>query len=145
LKEDSNIKIIRDTFRSAPKVISIELITEGAEATTNVTGTFESYITSNNMITINTDRGLVSKYLKKNPTINIPYVKNARLDNLIAEADTVTLTMNAKDEVVDISVPTTDYKAMYLPSIVNYDGVKELITVLDATGLKAEALFLSDS
>lgn len=145
LKEDSNIKVVRDTFRTTPKVISIEVITEGAQATTTIAGTYVSFASSNNMITIKTDKGLVSKYTIKTPTINIPYVKNARLENLIANADVVTLTMNAKDEVIDISVAQSDFKAMYLPTIVNYDSVKGLITVMDATGLKAEALFLGDS
>lgn len=145
LREDSRIKIIRDTFRATPKVISIELITEGEQATSTVTGTYVSYITSNNMITIKTDSGLVSKYLSKAPTVTIPYVKHATLDQLIANADKVVLTMNGKDEVIDISVPSVDLKTLYLPSIVSYDPAKQLVTVLDASGLKAEALFLTDA
>ncbi|MFC6332218.1 S-layer homology domain-containing protein [Paenibacillus septentrionalis] len=145
LKENSKIRIIRDEFRETPKVISIELITEGEEATTTVTGTYVSYVQSNNMITIKTNNGLVSKFLAKTPTITIPNVKHATLDNLIANADTVVLTMNAKDEVINVSIPSADYKTMYLPTIVSHNGVNGLITVLDASGLHAEALFITDA
>jgi|GEM_PF-1677100 len=145
LKENSNIKITRDTFRNSPKVITIELITAGEESTTTVTGTYLSYVDSSNMITIKTDKGLVSKYLAKTPTITVPYVKHATLSNLIENADKVTLKMNAKDEVVEVSVPSEDYKTIYLPTIVSSDDITGLITVLDASGTKAEALFITDS
>jgi len=145
LKENNKIKIIRDTFRTTPKVISIELITAGEESTSTVTGTYLSYVEKTNMITVKTDKGLVSKYLAKSPTVTIPYIKHASLDNLIVNADKVTLKMNAKDEVIDISVPSDEYKTIYLPTIVSSDDVKGMITVLDASGTKAEVLFISDS
>ncbi|MEK4249859.1 S-layer homology domain-containing protein [Paenibacillus sp. FSL W7-1287] len=146
LKVNSKIKITTDTFRSTPKVISIELITAGDGAVSSVTGTYFSYLPSSNMITVKTEDGqLVSKLLTKTPTITIPYVKHATLDSLIVNADKVTLTMNAKDEVVSITVPSGEYKTLYLPTIVSSDDVKGLITVLDAAGTSAEALFISDS
>lgn len=145
LKEKNNIKVIRDTFRTTPKVIAIELLSEEQAVTTTITGTYFAYDSVNNLITIKTDKGPVSKFAIKSPTINVPYVKNATIKNLISNADTVTLTMNEKDEVVDISVPATDFKVMYLPAIIDYDAKKDQITVHDATGYKAETLFFTDS
>ena len=146
LKVNSNIKVTTDTFRSTPKVLSIELVTAGESSVSTVNGTFFSYADSSKMITIKGENGqLVSKLLTKTPTINIPYVKHATLDNLISDVDKVTLTLNAKDEVVSISVQSQDYKSLYLPTVVSADAAKGLITVLDATGMNAEALFISDS
>jgi len=145
LKEKDNIKIVRDTFRTTPQIVSIELLTEVAPATTTISGTFFSYDKATNLVTIKTEKqGLVSKIVVKAPMISIPYVKNASIEDLISNGDKVTLTMNSKDEVIDITVPSTEFKAIYLPKIVDYDPVKEQVTVLDASGYKAETLFFTE-
>jgi len=145
LKEKDNIKIVRDTFRTTPQIVSIELLTEVAPATTTISGTFFSYDKATNLVTIQTEKqGLVSKIVVKAPMISIPYVKNASIEDLISNGDKVTLTMNSKDEVIDITVPSTEFKAIYLPKIVDYDPVKEQVTVLDASGYKAETLFFTE-
>ncbi|HIW33408.1 MAG TPA: S-layer homology domain-containing protein [Candidatus Paenibacillus intestinavium] len=145
IKENDSITVLRDTFRenSVPNTITPISITlnESAREASTVTGILDN--SNSKSITINTGKGLVSKFLATKVAVTIPSVNNASITDLIKEVDQVTITMNDKDEVISIVVTERNLKTMHSPSIVYFDDEKQLIMVTDTNGDNAQAIYLT--
>lgn len=142
IKENDSITILRDTFRENSLPISITL-NESEKAAAIVTGTV--YNSDKKTITVETDKGYVTKQLAAKVAITIPFVANPSITDLIGAVDKVTITMNDKDEVISIVVSDRNMKTMYAPKISNMDSTNNLITAISADGDKAAALFFTNN
>ncbi|MCR8660629.1 S-layer homology domain-containing protein [Paenibacillus endoradicis] len=142
IKQNDSITILRDTFRENSVPISITL-NDAEKVSSTVSGTFDN--SNSKSITVNTGKGLVSKFLAPKVSVSIPFINNATMSDLIKEVDQVTVTMNDKDEVISIVVSDRNMKTMYAPNIINLDESNKLITVMNSEGNNAEALFLTDA
>jgi len=140
LSANDIVTVVRDTFRE--NSLPIRIVVERVSNTTSIEGTI--YLVDNKVITIQTSKGPVSKYLAAKHTVNINNSSNAKVSDLIIGADDVKVALNDKDEVTDITVVKRNVKVMYSPEITDFDSSKKRLTVMNKEGTRAEALFITD-
>ncbi|OMF33796.1 hypothetical protein BK133_13475 [Paenibacillus sp. FSL H8-0548] len=140
IKRDSQISIIQDTFREAS--LAVKIVASAQASATSLNGSF--YGASGGLITIMTGSTLVSKFISDNVTVEINGINGASTDDLIKAADQVELTLNDKDQVTKIKVTNRNVQTIAGAQIASYVSDKKLLTIVDASGLNAQALYFTD-
>lgn len=140
IKRDSQISIVQDTFRETP--LALKIIAAPQSTVNSVKGLF--YSTDGELITIKEGTALVSKFMADAVTVEIEGMSGATTADLIKEADQVELTLNADDEVTKIKVVNRNVKIIAGAQIASYVYDKKLLTVVDAAGGNAQALYFTD-
>ncbi|OBZ17511.1 S-layer homology domain-containing protein [Bacillus sp. FJAT-26390] len=140
IKRDSQISIVQDSFRETPQALKI--VAAPQPSTTTASGTF--YGTDGELITIMTDSTLVSKFMADTVIVEIDGVVGATVGDLIKEADQVELTYNDKDQVTKIKVAKRNVKMIAGAQVASFVYDKKLLTVMDASGGNAQALYFTD-
>lgn len=140
IKRDSQISIVQDTFRETPQAIKI--VASPQASTTKASGTF--YGTDGELITIKTDSELVSKFMAETVTVEIDGMVAATVQDLIKEADQVELTFDDKDQVTKVKVAKRNVKMIAGAQVASFLYDKKLLTVVDAAGSNAQALYFTD-
>lgn len=140
IKRDSQITIIQDTFRDIP--MTLKIIAASQANPTAASGIF--YGTDGELITIKEGTNLVSKFMASNVVVEINGMVNATTVDLIKEADQVELTLNADDKVTKIKVTNRNVKILAGAQIASYVYDKKLLTIVDANGVNAQALYFTD-
>ncbi|MBD2869721.1 S-layer homology domain-containing protein [Paenibacillus arenilitoris] len=140
LQRDTPISIVQDTFRDNPATIKI--VAAPASTPTMAKGTF--YGTVGDTITIMEGTSLVSKFLADSVTVEIDGMAGATTADLLKEADQVELSLNATGEVTKIKVTNRNVKVLAGAQIAAFLYDKKLLTIVDASGLNAQALYFTD-
>lgn len=128
LKTNSSVTIVQDTFRTEP--IALEIIASATPVVTQLSGTF--YLGDQKAITIQTDEGLVSKFVAPGATVEVAGLLNAGFDDLFANADKVELTLNADDQVTKVKVTNRQVEVVAGGTINSYDEKNKFIYGVDA-------------
>ncbi|WP_028610594.1 S-layer homology domain-containing protein [Paenibacillus harenae] len=140
LKRDTPISIVQDTFRENPATIKI--VAAPVSSPTMVKGTF--YGTVGDTITIMEGTSLVSKFMTGDVTVEIEGMTGATAGDLLKEADQVELSLNANGEVTKIKVANRNVKVIAGAQVASFLYDKKLLTIVDANGLNAQALYFTD-
>lgn len=140
IKRDSQISIVQDNFRDTP--LALKIIASPQSSDANVKGTF--YGTDGELITVMDGTALVSKFMADTVTVEIDGMSGAMIDDLIKEADQVELVLNDNDQVTKIKVVNRNVKMIAGAQIASYVYDKKLLTVVDAAGGNAQALYFTD-
>lgn len=140
IKRDSTISIVQDNFREMP--LALKIIAAPQSSATNVKGTF--YGTDGELITIMEGSALISKFMAENVTFEIEGMSGAMIGDLIKEADQVELTLNGDDQVTRVKVVNRNVKMIAGAQIASYVYDKKLLTIVDAAGGNAQALYFTD-
>ncbi|MGM0880404.1 MAG: S-layer homology domain-containing protein [Bacillota bacterium] len=140
IKRDSQISIVQDTFRETP--LALKIIAAPQSTVSSAKGLF--YSTDGELITIKEGTALVSKFMADAVTVEVEGMSGATTADLIKEADQVELTLNADDEVTKIKVINRNVKIIAGAQIASYVYDKKLLTIVDAAGVNAQALYFTD-
>ncbi|NIK77668.1 hypothetical protein FHS15_002804 [Paenibacillus castaneae] len=140
IKRDSQISIVQDTFRETP--MALKIIASAQSNSTVAAGTF--YGTDGELITIKEGANLLSKFMANTVTVEINGIAAASISDLIKEADEVELTLNADDKVTKIKVTNRNAKSLAGAQIISFVYDKKLLTIVDANGANAQALYFND-
>jgi hypothetical protein len=140
IKRDSPISIVQDTFRESP--LALKIIASPLSTASSAKGMF--YATDGELITIKEGTTLVSKFMADAVTVEIEGMSGATTTDLIKEADQVELTLNADDAVTKIKVVNRNVKVIAGAQIASYVYDKKLLTIVDASGGNAQALYFTD-
>lgn len=140
IKRDSQISIVQDTFRETP--LALKIIAAPQSTVSSAKGLF--YSSDDELITIKEGTALVSKFMADAVTVEIEGMSGATTADLIKEADQVELTLNADDVVTKIKVINRNVKVIAGAQIASYVYDKKLLTVVDAAGGNAQALYFTD-
>lgn len=140
IKRDSAISIVQDAFRDTP--IAVKIVAAPQASSTSVKGTF--YGTDGELITVMQGSTLVSKFMADAVTLEIAGLTGATIGDLIKEADEVELTLNEADQVTKIKVANRNVKTVAGAQIASFVYDKKLLTVVDASGGNAQALYFTD-
>ncbi|WP_138751011.1 S-layer homology domain-containing protein [Paenibacillus sinopodophylli] len=140
IKTDSPITITQDSFREKP--LAIKVVAASQASATSAKGTF--YGTDGELITIMQGTALVSKFMADTVTLEIEGLTEATVGDLIKEADEVELTLNDADKVTKIKVVNRNVKSLAGAQIASFVYDKKLLTVVDASGGNAQALYFTD-
>jgi hypothetical protein len=140
IKRDSQISIVQDTFRETP--LALKIVASSQAAATTATGTF--YSADGQLVTIMSGSVLVSKFVADTVTVEIDGINGATVNDLIKEADQVELTLNDKDQVTKIKVANRNVKTLAGAQVASYVYDKKLLTIVDASGGNAQALYFTD-
>ncbi len=140
LKQDRQVSVIQDTFRNKPAAIKI--VASAQPMYTTVSG--KLFNVDSKAVTIDQNGTLVSKYMVNNATVEIAGISSALVSDLIAQQDQVELTLNAEDQVIKVKVLNRDVKTAAGVQVVSYSEDKKLITIVDAQGNNAKALYFTE-
>lgn len=140
IKRDSQISIVQDTFRETP--LALKIIAAPQATSTSVKGAF--YGAGGDLITVMQGSTLVSKFMASTVTVEIEGLSGATIDDLIKEADEVELTLNESDKVTKVKVVNRNVKMLAGAQIASYVNDKKLLTIVDANGGNAQALYFTD-
>jgi S-layer homology domain. len=142
IKRDSNISIVRDTFREQP--VALKIVATSTPTVSSISGNLLEV--SSSLITINSNDTLVTKYLAPGYQVFIEGLANPTVNDLIAgrnEHDIVELSLNESDQVTNIKVLNRKVEIVAAAKIVDYDADERLIVLRD-TNNKAYALSFSE-
>ncbi|WP_424766009.1 S-layer homology domain-containing protein [Paenibacillus sp. sgz302251] len=140
IKRDSQISIIQDTFRETP--IALKIVTAPQSSATQARGMFVG--SDGRLITIKENSTLVTKFLADSATVEIAGMNGATTADLLKEADEVELTLNANDEVIKVKVVNRNVTQVVGAQIASFVYDKKLLTIVDANGVNAKALYITD-
>lgn len=127
LKANAAVTIVQDTFRAEP--IALEIIASATPVVTQLSGKF--YLGDQKAITIQTNEGLVSKFVAPGATVEIDGLPNASFDDLFTD-DTVELSLNADDQVTKVKVTNRQVEVAAGGAINSYDEKNKFIYGVDA-------------
>ncbi|WP_337103412.1 S-layer homology domain-containing protein [Paenibacillus sp. YIM B09110] len=140
LKADSVVSIVQDTFRDKP--LTLKIVTAPIVNQNTVKGLFFS--TDGKIITIKSGNTLVTKYLAKAVDVEIEGLKEATLDDLLAETDQIELTLNADEQVSKIKVESRKVEVLDDSKIASFVEDMKLLTIVDFDGKNPKVLYLTD-
>lgn len=140
IKRDSQLSIVQDSFRDAPATLKIIASTQASA--TSVKGTF--YGSTGDLITVMEGTTLVSKLMADTVSVEIEGINGATIGDLIKEADQVELTLNDADKVTKVKVVNRNVKVVAGAQVAAFVYDKKLLTILDANGNNAQALYFTD-
>ncbi|MHA7963444.1 S-layer homology domain-containing protein [Paenibacillus sp. CAU 1782] len=139
IKEGRAITLVRDTFRTEPKII--KLVADAQVPVTKVTGVFTDV--KSNLIRINENNNYVTKELVLGATVEINGLTAPSITDLIEGSDQVELSLNDQDKVTHVKVLNRDVKLLAGAEIWEVNEAKNLIAVTDSNG-KSQLLTLTD-
>lgn len=140
IKRDSQISIVQDTFRETP--LALKIIASPQSSAALVKGTY--YGTDGELVTVKEGTALVSKFIADTVSVEIEGMSGATTADLIKDADQVELTLNPNDQVTKIKVVNRYVKTIPGAQIASYVYDKKLLTIVDASGGNAQALYFTD-
>jgi len=140
IKRDSQLSIVQDSFRDTPATLKIIASTQASA--TSVKGTF--YGSTGDLITVMEGTTLVSKLMADTVSVEIEGINGATIGDLIKEADQVELTLNEADKVTKVKVVNRNVKVVAGAQVAAFVYDKKLLTILDANGNNAQALYFTD-